>query len=64
MELLYRIAENILCHLEATGMPKKPHGPRQADAELIASILVETLTHEGFVRLEMPNGTPVRKSDG
>ena len=57
MKLLHDIAENILTHLEATGTPRKAHGQRLADVELIASILVESLTHQGFVRIELPNGS-------
>ncbi len=60
MTILNRIAENILVHLEANGMPRVAHGQRLTNVALVASVLVQSLTHEGYVQIVRPNGEPVR----
>lgn len=61
---LRKIAENIVTHLEATGGTRKAHGEREADVALVADILLQSLTHEGFVQIVSPSGLPSPPSGG
>lgn len=54
------IADNILTHLEATGTPRKAHGERLADVDLVADILLQSLTHQGYVRIASMSGQALR----
>ena len=58
---LRAIAENIVEHLEVLNshLPAKAHGERLAEIEVIASVLLESLTHQGYVQVTLPNGRVV-----
>jgi hypothetical protein len=56
MNTLRSLAENIITHLEATDLPRLADSQRLTNVELVESILVSTLTAEGFVQLLRPNG--------
>lgn len=57
------LAENILTHLECIpGCEKQTHTLRLEQIELIRSIVEETLTAEGYIRILKPSGKPLNES--